>query len=309
MEDHQIKVFKECFKRVSIRELKDRIEYFKTFVNLRAISEEDLRKELFKLFSFDHNGTQLSFFLNSETYTNQYEHFNFYRIRKFTPEDLHNIGTTEFPSMKSEQDVWARPKACVTNFGRLNSIGESMLYTARQFSAVRETGCREGDFFFLLVYENKRILRLSQLHVNTYFEEFDELENAKQTILYDFLVNEFTKVVNPGSEYLYKVSIGIYKQFFNNRHIDAFTYPSAKSNKGLGYNVCFNTEKAKDCLNFCGASVYQLAPKQPGAEGAFYTYYDGFLNESKGFDFYRYDSEEARKRFGHFCLVRDMGLP
>jgi hypothetical protein len=90
--------------------------------------------------------------------------------------------------------------------------------------------------------------------------------------------------------------------------IDGFSYPSIKTQQNLGFDICFSAEKARENLNFCGLMVCQLGPPSTNSAFQFLPIYDGFLNNDGGFDFYRYNSETARKKFGNFALIRDMGL-
>lgn len=304
-----IELFKHCFKQISIRELNNRIDHYRQVVNLKTISEERLNQELMKLFKVEINGKESFFFLKSDTMTQQYHKFHFYRIRKFMEKDYKRLNNKNFLSMQTEQDVWTRPAKDVKTLGRLNRIGESMFYAANQTTnAIYETSVEEEELFFLMVYENRKQMRLSQIHYNTHMGEFDELENAKRTILHNFLLGEFTKVVMPGQEYNYKSSIAIFQIFFNSPQIDGFTYPSIKTQQNVGFNICFNADKAKENLRFCGMMVCQLGPSTPNSAFQVRPIYDGFLNGKGGFDFYAYNSEPAKEKFGEFCMIRDMGL-
>jgi len=309
MNTDTINLFKNCFKQISVSELNKRIDHYRQVVNLKTISEERLKEELQKLFQVEINGNESSFFLKSDTMTQQNHRWRFYRIRKFSDQDYDYAGLKngDFVSMQKEQDVWTRPDTDVRRLGRLNRIGESMFYAAAQATnAIYETSCEENELFFLMVYENKRQMRLSQIHVNSHMDEFDELENAKRTILHNFLMGEFTKIVVPGQEYNYKSSIAIYHQFFNSPSIDGFTYPSIKTQQNLGFNICFSATKARENLKFCGLMVCQLGPPSSVSEFQIWPLYDGFLNSDGGFDFYRYNSETSREKFGDFTIIRDM---
>jgi len=309
MDVSTIKIFKHCFKQISVRDLNNRIDHYRQVVNLKTITEERLIFELMKLFKVDIDGKQSFFFLKSDTMTQQFHRFHFYRIRKFVDEDYERLEKKNFLSMQTEQDVWTRPAKDVKIQGRLNRIGESMFYAAAQATnAIYETSVEESELFFLMVYENRKQMRLSQIHYNSHMDEFDELENAKLTILHNFLLAEFTKIVISGQEYNYKSSIAIFQKFFNSPEIDGFTYPSIKTQENLGFNICFNAKKARENLKFCGMMVCQLGPPSLNSAFQFRPIYDGFLNDTGGYDFFQYNSEQARKKFGDFGRIRDMGL-
>lgn len=305
----QIGVFKDLLRRISIKELNKRINFYRESVNLRTASESRIREELKKLFTTEINGEPFSFFIKSDTYTHQYEDFNFFRVRKFVPEDYTGMISKSFPSMSKRQDVWTRPASDVKVFGRLNRPNETMLYAAGKVeNALYETNCQNEEFFFLIVYKNKRRMRLSQIHTVTYIDELNEEENAKRIILHNFFLSEFTKIVPPGREYLYKSSIAIYEEFFFSPTIDAFTYPSTKSQRNAGFNICFNETQAQSNLDFLGLMVCELLPSVPEAEFHIKPYYDGFINEQGTFEFYPYNSEIAKDKFGSFAYIREMGL-
>ncbi len=69
------------------------------------------------------------------------------------------------------------------HLSRLNRPGESILYVSKEIiNAIYETKCEKNDNFFLLVYENKGIMRISQIHNIPYMEVLTEEENAKMII-------------------------------------------------------------------------------------------------------------------------------
>jgi hypothetical protein len=100
----------------------------------------------------------------------------------------------------------------------------------------------------------------------------------------------------------------IYEEFFKSPEIDAFCYPSVKTLPKLGYNIVFDEISAKKNLKFLGVTVGRVMEKPSDAEFNTEIYYDGFLNEVGNFDFFSCMSDEARDRFGHFIMIRDMGL-
>jgi len=162
-----------------------------------------------------------------------------------------------------------------------------MLYLSHEpTNAIYETGCMYGDHFFLMVYKNKRHMRLSQLQVTPYFPEFDEIQNAKLAILYSFLYSEYCKIISPERDYLYRSSIAIYERFFLDQFIDGFCHPSIKSDYTRGFNICFSADKAEQNLEFQGLMVCKLVSPQENSEFGVERYYDGFLEEDGSFAFF-----------------------
>jgi len=299
-------LLKECFKKLTIKELINRIQLFRQTIDLRNVSEQRLREELRSLFYVEYDGRNIYFFLDTDVQTYEYQKFHFYRIRKFVSKDYKEIKSCKFPSMATEKDVWARPSHLVNEYGRLNRPKESVLYVSSMvLNALYETNCEVGEWFFLLVYENIKSMRISQIHEVSYLDDFTEEENAKKVIMHEFLLNEFTKLVPSGREYLYKTPLLIYEEFFKKSANDGFTYPSISSHCNLGYNMCFTKEQYEKNLNFKGVMVCQLAPSNTGCEFRWSSLYDGFLS-ANGFIFHPFNSTESRQKFGKFTLIRDM---
>lgn len=255
------------------------------------------------------------FFLNYDTITPEYQLFHFYRVRKFTNDDYNSlkefkkIQNFNFPSMKTEQDAWWTPPEFIKNYGRLNRPKESVLYLSNELTnSIYETRCKDGECFFVMVYESKRQMRISQLHTVSYMEELTELENAKRILMHNFLIHEFTKIVPGGRENEYMSSLIIYEEFFKKYEIDAFIYPSISSLRKTGFNIAFPVEKAKENLSLCGVMVLQLAGKGRDSEFTLIPYLDGFFDEKQGYDFHPFNSEISRKKFGNFSFIRDGGL-
>ncbi|MDX3916511.1 MULTISPECIES: RES domain-containing protein [Olivibacter] len=309
MEQHQVDIFKKCLSTIHIKEIQDRIGNFKRTVDPRTISEDRLKQELSRLFYVNFRGKEATFFLKTDTYTHEHQKFFFYRIRKLKNEDVQNIYTKNFESIRNESDVWETPESKIKVRGRLNDVNQSVLYASSELSnAMYETNCVEGDYFFVIVYKNVGQMRVSQIHIDNHFPEFDELENAKIAMMSNFLREEFTRYVPQGQEYKYRISHAIYKQFFCSNDVDAFTYPSVKSLHTTGYNICFEKSKSRKNLRFLGVMVCRASKQNAKSEFNLEIYYDGFLNDSGTFDFYSPNSEISRKKFGNFTLVRDMGL-
>lgn len=211
--------------------------------------------------------------------------------------------------MKTEQDAWWTPPEFIKNYGRLNRPKESVLYLSNELTnSIYETRCKDGECFFVMVYESKRQMRISQLHTVSYMEELTELENAKRILMHNFLIHEFTKIVPGGRENEYMSSLIIYEEFFKKYEIDAFIYPSISSLRKTGFNIAFPVEKAKENLSLCGVMVLQLAGKGRDSEFTLIPYLDGFFDEKQGYDFHPFNSEISRKKFGNFSFIRDGGL-
>ncbi|PKQ66397.1 hypothetical protein BZG01_11370 [Labilibaculum manganireducens] len=305
-----IDIFKECFRNISIKDLVENIDDYHNLSYSKNISEENLRKVLRRIFKVKINGRDSTFFLRSDTETYKGELHFFYRVRKFESQDYESLNSSlSFPSMSNEQDAWCKPDKLSLEYGRLNRPNQSVLYASyRPSDAIYETNCKTGEYFYLMVYKNSKTMRMSQIHKVNYMDEFTEMENAKRLIMHNFLLSEFTRLVPSGREYLYKSPLLIYEEYFKDPFIDGFTYPTIASNANRGFNVCFEKYKAKQNLELQGVIVCKLSPPNDTCEFVVEQFYDGFLNEKNGFDFYPSTSELAKSKFGQFSYIRNMGL-
>lgn len=302
-------MFKDLFSLISVKELNERIEYFRDYVDIRSSSEDQIKKELNKIFTIEYNEEPLTFFLNTDVEISEFNANFFYRIREFTTEDKDNIESMNFPSMQKKQDAWYKPDDYVYKYGRLNRIGKSVLYVSINcVNAIYEKECEIGDYFFMSVYSTKRKKRrMSQIQHIQYIKELSEEENAKRIIMHNFLYSEFTKHVSSGREFLYKTSLLIYEEYFYNHDIDGFVYPSIASNCKTGYNVCFSKEKADENLDLVCVMVCRLLPSNGNSEFVIEHKYDGLLNDDNTFSFYKPNSQFVKSKIGHFDFVRQTG--
>ncbi|MBV6881369.1 hypothetical protein NG800_015520, partial [Epilithonimonas ginsengisoli] len=277
--------FKELYKNISIEEIINRINYFNNNISAKNLSEENLQKEIQKIFQIELNNKKYSLFNNKDIFTVSSEKYYFFRVRTFSEND--NFEKRIFHSMKCKQDLlWVPEKNC--NMGRLNRPGNPVLYISRQATnAIYETRLKVGDYFYLIIYENLKPMRIAQVHNPIYLYEFDELENAKRLLFHNFLLNEFTKYVPEGMEYLYKTSILIYENYFKTPYIDAFSYPSIATEAKIGMNFCLSTEKVERNLKTLGVMVCKLCEGNSSAIFNVEIYYDGFLEDDK-INFYNY---------------------
>jgi len=302
-------MFKECFKNISIKDLIESIANYHNLSYSKTMLEEKLRDELKKIFNVNINGKEYTFFLRSDTITNENALHFFYRIRKFESQDYKSFYSRSFPSMIKEQDAWCKPEKLSLKYGRLNRPNQSVLYvSSRPSDAVYETGCKTEECFFLMVYKNIKPMRMSQIHKIDYMDEFTELENAKRLLMHNFLISEFSRLVPTGQEYLYRSSLLIYEEYFKDPVIDGFTYPAIASNANRGFNACFEKDKGKQNLELLGIIVCRLGPPNDTCEFVLEQFYDGFLNDNKEFDYYPSTSETAKSKFGQFTHVRSIGL-
>lgn len=261
-------------------------------IDLKRCSNEELFKAIMDIVSFDYAGASLGVIMPSfGTYPAD---TRLYRIRKLKEED-HFI---PLKALSKEQDAWNPPSECVTKLERLNDIGESLLYTSLDPNTpVEEMGIKDGERFLLIVYKAKRDVKVAYIG---YWKECPELsreENLKMRMIHNILNDIFTKEVGQGTEYLYRASARIAKDYFDCPPVmqDAWCYPSIASKQG--YNICFRPENARDILELLGVQICTV----DRSDNSTYTYHCQAVavwNTLKsGFDYYPVDSPECQKLF------------
>ena len=158
--------------------------------------------------------------------------------------------------------LWYPPRECVTRIGRANRVGESVLYVADgEGTAIFEVQPRVGD----LVWVVRAIPREGVVPPTVF--EIGVVEKArmgdgspaarrpnlsqvlggednvrKNELLREFLVQEFTRLVRPGSEQDYRLSLAI-AEFHRDGRVAGLWYPSIASGRG-STNAALRPEEA-----------------------------------------------------------------
>lgn len=134
------------------------------------------------------------------------------------------------------------PKECVKKRGRLNDVGESILYVSLdQVTPFYEIKAEVGKTYAMITYEvcegesiNASIIGKSNPEmIDTLTEQ--GVNNCK--IIDQFFFSEFTKEVGVGTEYLYRTSLMIAKNFFDIPNCDAYEYPSVALNRNINLAI------------------------------------------------------------------------
>lgn len=234
----------QFLKRIDPLELAKRIKRFNK-LDFRKMSEMEIIKEVESVMRFE----------NIVSIMNAYSVYRkgtrFYRVRK-----LNNLNVPN-DSLTIKSDFWNPPSRFVKKYGRLNKPKESLLYTAfNPLICIKETNIMNNEPFAIIVYEAKREVRFSWIGSETNYRHHNISDfNAilVHEIYKNFLINQFTKEVPPGQEYLYRISEHIAKDYFLADTLDGWRYPSMKDKSQ--YNFCFRTEVIQDSLSLLGALV------------------------------------------------------
>lgn len=288
--------------KISIEDIEEKRESFRT-LNLRNLNDEQLFGSVMGLLSFDVEGQSVGILMPCfGTYPSG---TRFYRIRKLKAED-HFIPLKD---MSKEQDAWEPPSCCVTSLGRLNKKGESLLYTTPQMPniAVEEMGIKDNERFCLIVYSSKVNVKVSCIGKWYNNPDLTKDENLKMRMIHNLLNDIFSKDVGVGTEYLYRASESITKNFFDypQEMQDGWCYPSVASK--TGYNVCFRPEVARKVLSLVGVQICTV--KRVNDDYLFSCQAIAVWNNNKQvFDYYPIDSPICNLLFPEIKIKDDMGV-
>lgn len=242
MKEDPHKDLKTYLAQIEPSELVSKINNFRN-LNYNELTEEQLRIEFNNVLKVD-CATGTNYVTTPRLGTYPKDKF-FYRVRAIDDD-------VEFPLniMRTESDAWNPPADKVDiKPGRLNKAGESLLYTAlNKYVAIDEMNIKENKYFFLIRYKAKEPIKVSIVGYSDDLDGLNKVENFKLQLIDSFIKEEFTRDVGVGTEYLYKVSEFLAKDYFDlpSDWQDAFCYPSVA--KKPNYNVCFRPDKAKKLL-------------------------------------------------------------
>lgn len=283
---------REFLSKVSIEQIVMKSEEFHA-LNVKKLTDEELFNALMNAISFDidDSGSKISFLMpRGVSFPGGTK---FYKIRTL------DKGDDNFPlkTMSKEQDAWNAPRE-KCKLGRLNKDGESLLYTSIQSpnACVEEMNIRDGERFCLIVYEAKKDIKATLIGIWQDDPQLSKEENLKMRMITNVLSDFFTRDVGEGTEFLYRASERIAKDYYDlpPECQDAWCYSSVAAKQG--HNCCFRPDVARKVLNLLGVQVCSVNRK----DDAYYYKCECILvwNNDKGvYDYYNVDSPMCRRLF------------
>lgn len=156
----------------------------------------------------------------------------------------------------TKSDFWGVPKKLVNNYGRLNKPHESIFYLSDNIpQTLKEIRYKSSNSKVVVVscYETKKDFRSVTIGPN--FTKDKSYLGLIQNMYIDFFRDQFSKPVGKGTEYLYKLSNAIVKDYFDLPFelSNAWTYPAIENRKSV--NVAFKSEYASEFLKYKGSIV------------------------------------------------------
>lgn len=242
---------------VDPRELHRRISRFRK-LRFQSMSYSDVRQAIGDVITFDTpSGPHSDLQPTTATYATG---TRFYRARTI-PQDDHRL---PLRSMSKTADCWEPPPELVT-MGRLNKAGESLLYSSPidLFIAAGELKVPDRERFSLIEYEAVEDVNVAMIGGDVDTGGLDEADALKVEMIQGFLRDEFTRDVGQGTEFLYRISEVIAKDYFDlpPQMQDVWCYPSIVDQSKV--NVAFRPEK-RGKLRLIGVVIGKICRMEDG---------------------------------------------
>ena len=281
---------KPFLQYVDAGELHRRISGFRK-LNFRSMSYEEVGQAIRDVIIFDTPKGPLG--LCHPSSARYPAGTRFYRVRA-NPKDDHVV---PLRTMSKVRDCWEPPRAKV-GIGRLNREREPLLYTSpiNPEVAIDEAKIVDGERCSVIVYEAVEDVNVTVIGGDPDTDGLDETDALKLQMIQGFLRDEFTRDVGRGTEYLYRISEVIAKDYFDLPPVmhDAWCYPSIADKRR--WNVAFRpTNRHK--LRLIGVEIGKPDRLPDGKRGL---RVEGVLKEMEGSDdlaFFQIGSPEQRRYF------------
>lgn len=286
---------KDFLKHVDVTHLHDKIGRFRD-LDFKRMSYQDVQKAIADVITFSTPNGAISVLtpMNASYPAGT----RFYRVRAL-PDDDRKI---PLRTMSKVSDCWEPPEHIV-KAGRLNRDNEALLYTApiSPFVAVEEMKVPEGELFSLIVYEALEKINVTMIGAQPNTEGLNADEILKSKMIQDFLKHEFIRDVGVGTEYLYRISESITKDYFDlpPDFQDAWCYPSV-AKKGH-FNVCFRKDK-RSKLKLIGSQIASVVREKDD-----YMFQAKLITkvaaDGENLNYHQIDSDEQRELFPEIMLA------
>lgn len=250
-----MKDLKDFLKYVDTTDLHNKICNFRD-LDFKKMSYQEVRTAISKVITFN---TPFGSRCVLTSMTTSYPvGTRFYRVRTL-PEDDRNL---PLRAMSKVADCWEPPEE-IARAGRLNRDNESLLYTApiSPIVAIEEMKISDNQIFSLIAYEAVKPINVTIIGEKPNTEGLTNEEALKARMIQDFLKHEFIRDVGYGTEYLYRISESIAKDYFDLPPDvqDAWCYPSV-AQKGH-CNVCFRKDR-RSGLKLLGSQIASITREE-----------------------------------------------
>ncbi|ENZ8140828.1 TPA: hypothetical protein ACU94I_001050 [Klebsiella aerogenes] len=287
---------KDFLKHIDTSHLHEKISKFRD-LDFKRMSYQEVQSAINKVITF--NTPQGNICVLTPMSASYPAGTRFYRVRSLPEDDK----ILPLHTMSKVVDCWEPPEH-VVQAGRLNRENESLLYTAPilPFVAVEEMKINDNQLFSLIVYEALEQINVTMIGQVPNVDGLNSDEALKARMLQDFLRHEFIRDVGVGTEYLYRISESIAKDYFDlpPDFQDAWCYPSV-AKKGH-VNVCFRKGK-RDKLKFIGTQITSIIRQNEN-----YSFHPRLIAttavDGSNLSYYKIGSEIQRNLFPEIMVQR-----
>ena len=180
----------------------------------------------------------------------------FFRARPVCNDDT----SIPLQTIRNVTDAWERPAKDVLRQGRLNRIGQGVLYCCPNdpHLAIDEARARGNNHVAIMVYRSVRAIKAAVLGG---YENSALPKDHMAHVFFSFLEEEFGREVLSGNEQMYSITRTIADTFFNYPEQDAWYYRSVLSSQK--FNTAFLPGKARECLELSGVMICDLVASLP----------------------------------------------
>lgn len=228
---------------LSVSEIKKRIEQYHNG-DITNINGDGLFLDIF--------GEHFRFPIESRYFKKGEE---FFRARAI-PDNDH---VAPLKTISKVEDAWEAPNEIIKVPGRLNKVGQSILYCCPHdpFLAIDEARATGNRRVAIIKYRSIKDISFGSLgdYKNSRLPKDEGTE-----LFYSFLESEFARDIQPGDEDQYKLTQSIADSYFNYPNQDAWYYRSVQSSEK--FNLAFLPGKAKSCLELVGVMICDVSMSQ-----------------------------------------------
>lgn len=281
MQSEKVREIKSFLSQIDINKIIKKIETLKK-INVNRYNDSELLKEIGNTISIKIGETNHFIILPLLGYYKPKTRF--YRVRTINKDD----SQIPLKAMTYEQDAWNPPAGIIKKRGRLNKIGESLLYVSpiEPTVPIEEMKIKDGDLFCLIVYEANQNINFAKIGLWQSSGDFTREENFKIQLISDFLNDLFSKEIPEGKEFLYRIPELITKYYYNCpiELVDAWAYLSIAAKISVNKeftNLCFRPEIAKLKLNLLDVQICQVIRMQGYYNFTTYKIASNFDSENK----------------------------
>lgn len=220
----------------------------------------------------------------------------FWRARSLRPVDR----VLPLRSINKISDAWEAPSEIVTNPGRLNKVGESLLYTCvdTPASVADEIGIKDKEKFLLIKYRSTTQISLTGIGTPLNTSGLTRRAAKNANLISSFLSGEFLRKKSADNR-TYKLSEALAKNFADlpPEFHHGWLYPSVATKGAL--NATFRAEDAHAKLELIGVAIATVSRSNTGIKYGGYCY-TGCENENDDFVWYPQGSAFQRVAFPEF---------